>query len=130
MNANDRLRHIQTNRGRPDRTVKAGAAMARLVQQVAEDGEWTAARDVAAALAGIVDEEFRRHCRLGLASGTALAVRVDKPALVFPMRVRWASCLENALTGRRSGTRLRQVVFEHGTAGASVPSPAESVAKA
>jgi hypothetical protein len=77
---------------------------------------------IAAAMAGIVDDEFRAHCRVGRVSASHLVVHVDAHDLVYSMRVNWLFRLRHALGG--GGGRFARIEFRYGLDGVAVP-PAE-----
>lgn len=97
------------------------AAIERITEQLLRGQDSRAAREVLIMLADMVDEEFRRRCRVLVESRGTLVVNVDSPALVYPMRLRWAPALHDLLMGTRRASPIRRIVFEHGTAGLCIP---------
>jgi hypothetical protein len=116
--AASRLEWVQRNRTRRERTASIGAATGRFVRDL-----WTQtvepAQQAADALAEIVDEDFRRHCRVAEWARGQLAIQVDEPAMLVVIRLKWASRIKRELPGRLS-RRLNRVVFSQGRAGVPV----------
>ena len=76
---------------------------------------------MAKVLAGVVDHQFREHCRLvGIQRG-ALIVHVDHPSLVAFMRVQWSRRLCSVLHGQGGRCTARRVTFRPGCEGVSIP---------
>ena len=71
------------------------------------------ASHLAARVAGVVDDEFRRHCRVGgLRSGT-LKIFVGEASLVWAMRTKWATPLQQALNGMTGAGRSVKGTKDH-----------------
>lgn len=121
MEHDPRLEWIQANRTRKARVQPVSAAIQRITEQLLRGQDSRAAREVLMIVAGTVDEEFRRRCRVLVESRGTLVVTVDSPALVYPMRLRWAPALHDLLVGARCASPIRRIVFEHGTAGLCIP---------
>ena len=121
MHHDPRVEWIQANRTRKNPVQPVGAAVERVTAQLLQGRELQAAREAVMAIAAVVDEEFRRRCRVVVEERGTLVVNVDSPALVYPMRLRWTSVLRDVLARTRSASPIRRIVFEHGTAGMSVP---------
>ena len=121
MHGDTRLEWTQANRAKRSRTCRVAEPVEQLVRRIAADCDVSAARECAACLSGVVDEEFRRCCRIGASDGGTIVVAVDRPALVYPMRTQWLSLLQEALAVRSDGFSGRRIVFEHGNAGVRVP---------
>ena len=67
-------------------------------------------------LAGVVNEEFKVHCRAAAVRSGRLIVSVDAPSMVSVFAARWRQRLVAALREhRRSG--VRDVSFEFGHSG-------------
>jgi len=60
----------------------------------------------------VVDDEFRRHCRVVGRRGSGLVIHVDKPALVYAMRLRWSVALRDACRRVNGSARVNGIVFE------------------
>ena len=101
----DPLSWVQQNRARRTCMNHAGLLVARVAEQL-QQGSSPAGAELAAVLAGVVDEDFKAHCRVGGVRGGKLVVTVDHPGRVAPMRLRWLSRLQEI--GSRNG-RGRQV---------------------
>lgn len=120
MNSDRRLEWVQTNRLKKDRVQHVGTRMERLVEQLTVWNR-TTIQEVSPVIAGLVDSEFRAHCRIAVADGGKLTINVDHPALVYSMRTRWLSLLREALSTMRSRRRIDGIVFEFGAAGVRLP---------
>ncbi len=116
MSRDGRLKWIQANRTRRDRTRRVGEMIERLVEQAAGTGAEEASR-VAAIVADLVDDDFRQCCRLVFGEEGVVVINVDHPTLVQPMRQRWLVSLREAMVGRRTPTRIRRIVFAYGEVG-------------
>ena len=110
---------ITRNRKKPDRARSAGSLVSNLADGLAM-GEGAAFKSAAAAIASLVDEEFRRHCRIAGAGGGLLVIHVDEAGLVGPMRLRWSTVLLDAFAREKSVRGMRRVYFEWGRSGAPV----------
>jgi hypothetical protein len=109
----------QRNRTRTERARSAGALVTHLADGLVT-GEIASVKAAAAMIAPLVDDEFRRHCRVASADGGSMVVHVDEPGLVGAMRLRWSGPLQAALVGSKSRRGARRVFFEWGRAGADV----------
>ena len=118
MDDDTRLQWVMRNRTRRSRVRPIGESLQRCSAQLGAATE--AARGVAAAIAPVVDADFREHCRVGLADGGTCVVSVDSPSLVYSMRQRWLSPLRTELTKAGSGRWGRKIVFVAGTGGVRV----------
>lgn len=116
MSQDGRLKWIQANNTRRNRTRLVGGMIERLVKQAAGAGAEEVSR-VAAVVADLVDDDFRRCCRLVLGEEGVVVINVDHPALVQPIRQRWLVPLREALLGRRTPARVRRIVFAYGEVG-------------
>ncbi len=102
-----------------DRTAQAGEAVIALADTVQE--HWLHPAQVAAsALAPLVDERFRRHCRVARAVDGRVVIQVDEPGLVAEMRGRWLGVVRKGMEAvdRRLSTGM--IVFEVGRSGVEV----------
>ena len=120
MQSDARLKWVHRNRKCKERVRHAGAAIQRTIQEVVSGTDVTAAKKVASAIAGVVDSEFRVHCRIYVSEQGALIVHVDEPALVYSMRVQWSEVIRNSLSGVRSTTLTTGIIFRYGGAGVQV----------
>lgn len=102
-----------------DRTARAGDAVVALADTAQK--HWLhPARAAASALAPLVDERFRRHCRVVRAVDGRVVIQVDEPALVAEMRRRWLGVVRKGMEAvdRRLSTGI--IVFEVGRSGVEV----------
>jgi hypothetical protein len=100
-----------------DRTRGAGGFIADLARQLESGhGELSA---VVEAIAPVLDDEFRRHCRVGAIGNGVIAIHVDSPGLIAPMRMRWAGVVLKAVQTQREFSKTRRITFEFGSGGAS-----------
>ncbi len=114
---------IQRNRRRSPRARSVAGLMARLVDGL-DDKTWAGVRDTANLLSALVDDDFRKHCRLTPGTGGRLTVSVDHAGLVYAMRAKWLPLLTRELmTGHRGGG-ARSITFTYGQDGVSVGKPA------
>ena len=120
MDDTSQLDWVARNRARPDRRELAGEVVAKIVDRLGRQSEEPTGR-VAEILAGVVDEEFRRHCRVGRIVAGTLAIQVDEPARVSVFTRLWSLRVLEAVRSRRGCGSIRQVVFEVGSYGRSIP---------
>ncbi len=118
MEVHDALDWIQRNRRRAERTQRASALVERLVRHAAQD---ETLHEAATILAGLVDEEFRRHCRVGGIRSAILLIHVDQASMVNAMQWRWSGQLREALKTARGGIKTLGVRFAFSTTGVRIP---------
>ena len=117
MELDERLLWVQRNRWRTAQTVQLGPLVQRLIKQVCAPDPLARVAHAADVLAGVVDEEFRNHCRIaGIKQGT-LIVHVDHPGIVYALRGRWRVSLLEALGTIRGRAAIQQVIFRFGSDG-------------
>ena len=114
---------IQKNRRRASRARSVGGLMSRLADDLA-DKAWAGVLETATLLAGFVDAEVRKHCRLTLSTGGRLAINVDHAGLIYSMRAKWIATLTRILVEGDSGRGVRSITFCYGQDGVSVGMPA------
>jgi hypothetical protein len=116
MSDPNKLKWILRNRSRPERMTSARAAVSGLVEQL-----WSQtvepAEEAAAAIADVVDDEFRRHCRIRSWHSGVLMVQVDDRSMVPLMRLQWSSLIRREWPKLGLRKALRRITFEHGRAG-------------
>jgi hypothetical protein len=127
MDRKHQLQWVQRNRHREGRVLRAGTMIQGIARQMKAEDE---AVRVAGAVAELVDDEFRRHCRIAAVRSATVVVHVDHPSLVYSMQQQWLSPLSRALQGTDVGRRIRRIVFETGQDGVRVPRPTEQLASA
>ena len=71
----------------------------------------------AAVLNPVVDDDFRRFCRVAGAGGGVITIQVSDPGLVAGMRLQWAARLLGAVQEAREFSSIRRIVFEFGAGG-------------
>lgn len=120
-----RLKWVGKNRTRRDRGEHVGRQIERFVKHIMASG-MAEAQEAASIIGGLVDNEFRLHCRVAVGSGTTVVIYVDHPGLVYSMRLRWLSPLREALSKATWRGSLDRIIFEFGTAGVSVNPDPES----
>jgi len=120
MQSDAQLKWVHRNRKREERVRHTGAAIQHTIQEVVSGTDVTTAKEVASAIAGVVDGEFRVHCRIYVSEQGALIVHVDEPALVYVMRVQWLEVIRKGLSGIRSTTLTNGIIFRYGSAGVQV----------
>ena len=123
MNNRRQLEWVQRNRARSDRTRQAGLPIRQLVRGLEVAGLPVAGK-LAAVIAEVVDQEFRRHCRITLVEGKTLTVSVDEASMVYAMRIRWLKLLHTVLSAH-SG--IRRIAFRFGCEGLPLPARAWQV---
>jgi hypothetical protein len=97
-----------------------GAMIGGLVEvALRRDGEQRT--QLASILADCVDQEFRRHCRIGDLQNGLLTIEVDEPGMISILRARWASKIESALRKRDARSGVRRVLFKFGRSGERIP---------
>lgn len=108
------LEWVSRNRRERRRGEALSAAAARVVERIGGriDGGWM--RRAEAAVAGVTDEMFRRHCEVRTMDGGVLTIEVEDPRLVGSMRLRWSEPIGKALTQSRLSGRVRAVRFVAG----------------
>lgn len=91
--------------------------MEQVVQKSIMDSGMEAARTVAARVRDLVDDDFRAHCKVAVASNGTISIVVDHPGRVYAMRSRWLAPFSKVLSQSDrslSGSRIR---FEYGSHG-------------
>lgn len=111
-----RLAVVQRNRTRSSRVRGMDVLTDRIAERVQVVDADAPAR-IAAAVAGVVDDEFRAHCRVASVSASRLVIHVDAHDLVYSMRVHWLYRLRDALADI-SGGRFSRIEFRYGLDGA------------
>ena len=119
MHTDIRLGWVQRNRVRKTRERRVGEVLGVLAQRP-ELSESGLSQFVASTIAGLVDQEFTRHCRIATSDNGIMVVNVDEAALVCPMRMRWLNALCGALSIRRRQRPLTSVVFQYGKIGVRI----------
>ncbi len=94
MTVDHRLSWVQSNRKRAEHATPIGELVAKMAASMPARGD---AEEAAAVIADLVDDEFRKHCRVAGQRNGPWVVNVDAPALVYPMRLRWSARLREAL---------------------------------
>ncbi len=120
MDDASQLDWVARNRARTDRRQLAGDVIAKVAERLGWQSEEPAGR-VAEILAGVVDEEFRRHCRVGRVVRGVLTLEVDEPACVSMLARQWSSRVLEAVGSRRGRGTIGKVVFEAGSCGREIP---------
>lgn len=115
------LEWVQRNRAPRSRAVAAGQAVTDFAKHLwaTDIGPAEAAAD---ALSELVDETFRRHCRVAAFNRNVLTVHVEQAALVDVMRRNWSTKIRRELPALLS-RGISRVVFQHGSAGAIIGDP-------
>ena len=114
-----RLMWTHRNRLRRDRCRSAGAVVAGFAQSLAaSDGNRL--RAIAEALGRVVDDEFRRSCRVGGLKGATLWIHVNPSAPVSWFRMRWQGALPGLLKEVWPVSRIECVVFRASNDGQSI----------
>ena len=117
MQLDERLQCVQRNRQRTARSVRLGPLVQRLIKQAYAPELLAPTSHTADLLAGVVDEEFRNHCRIASVAHQTLVLHVDKQGMVFALRARWTTPIEKALDHLRGRAAIRRVVFQIGVEG-------------
>lgn len=114
------LEWVAKNRTRRSRLSQAGSAIEKIVTTVEQKG-LKPALAAAKAMSPIVDDEFRRHCRIAGVVNGRVTIYVDVPTLVSVMRRKWLGAIREGLSvvNRRLGDGA--IVFELGQAGVEIP---------
>lgn len=110
---------IQRNHRRKPRARSVGGVVARLVAGL-DNASRVGVRGAAAVLSGLVDDDFREHCRLVMGTGNRLTVNVDHASLIYTMRARWLSPLTRALVTDHRADGVRSVGFAYGRDGVAL----------
>ncbi len=121
MKSQRALEWIQANRTPPTHVRDIGSAAADVARRAEAKQELP--RRVADALGGMVDEEFRAHCRVASVSRGCLTIHVDHEKLVFLIKNRWLLPLKDALPRVCRTVPLTRIVFEYGKDGLRVARP-------
>lgn len=116
----DRLTWIMRNRGPRRRERAVGDVAAALIRRLQHTPAKAASR-MALALGGIVDDEFRRYCRVVRFERGELVLAVSAMEMIFPLRRKWALELRTALPRVLSGRPPTRIVFEPGDDGCEIP---------
>ena len=120
METDRRLHWVMANRTPRSTIPPIGAMIGGLVEvALRRDGEQRT--QLASILADCVDQEFRRHCRIGDLQNGLLTIEVDEPGMISILRARWASKIESALRKRDARSGVRRVLFKFGRSGERIP---------
>ena len=120
METDRRLYWVTTNRMPRGSIPPIGGLIGGLVEGALRlDSELRA--QLASVVANCVDQEFRRHCRLGELHNGMLAIEVDEPGLISILRARWASKIASALRKNGAKTGVYRVLFNFGCSGDRIP---------
>ncbi len=120
QNERRQLEWVAKNRTRRSRLSQAGSAIEKVVMTVEQQG-LEPALVMAQALSPIVDDEFRRHCRIAGAVNGRVTIHVGVAPLVSVMRIKWLAAIREGLRAvdRRLGDGA--IVFELGQLGVEIP---------
>ena len=124
MKLDERLLWVQKNRWRAAQTAQLGSLVQRWMKRACAPERLAPVAHAAELLAGLVDEEFRNHCRIAGMEHGALIVHVDHPGMVYALRGRWRIPILEALGTMRGQAAVQGVVFRFGCDGWRI-SPAE-----
>ena len=120
METDRRLHWVKANRTPRGTIPRIGAMVGGLVEgALRRDCEQRS--QLASVHADCVDQEFRRHCRMGELHNGTLAIEVDEPGLISILGARWASKIESVLRKRGAKTGVRRVLFKFGRSGDRIP---------
>ena len=120
METDRRLHWVMANRTPRGTIPQIGVMVGGLVEgALRRDSEQRV--QLASVVANCVDQEFRRHCRIGDLHNGMLAIEVDEPGLISILRGRWASKIESALRKGGAKTWVRRVLFRFGRRGDRIP---------
>jgi Dna[CI] antecedent, DciA len=120
METDRRLHWVMANRTPRGTIPQIGVMIGGLVEgALRHDSEQRV--QLASVVANCVDQEFRRHCRMGDLHNGMLAIEVDEPGLISILRARWASKIESALRKGGAKTWVRRVLFRFGRSGDRIP---------
>ncbi len=116
----DRLAWIMRNRSSSRRARPLGDVASSLIRRLERAPARGPAR-MAQVLGGIVDDEFRRCCRVVRYERGELVLAVSDVGMIFPLRRRWAMELREALPRVLGGRGPARIVFEPGDEGCEIP---------
>lgn len=110
------LEWVQRNRGRAYQAPRLDELVEQFSRQVrVVDVELLSA--AAAVVAGVIEPSMKPHCRIAAIRGGLLTIHADQPALLFPLKQRFAAAIERRLGQSRKTAGLRKVSFQWGTEG-------------
>ncbi|MGD2108665.1 MAG: hypothetical protein PVI86_04670 [Phycisphaerae bacterium] len=93
-----------------------GAPVRQFVDRLEASG-LAASRECVDVLRAVVDDDFKRHCRLAVV-GRRLFVNVNQESRVYAMRMRWEARLRKSVASYRHRLGVSDVVFGFGETGA------------
>ena len=119
-----RLEWVQRNRARHffDRARPASTLVLELARALGEQ-QGAVCGEVGERLSRVVDDEFRRHCRLQVRTAGVLEVMVAEPNMLAMLKRKWRDRILRALSSHKGVTRL---VFTLGDSGMTVPFPSSA----
>ena len=126
METDRRLHWVMANRKSLGTIPQIGVMVGGLVEGALRRDSVQRAQ-LASILADCVDQEFRRHCRMGELYNGMLAIGVDEPGLISTLRARWTSKIESALRRRGVKTGVRRILFRFGRSGDRIPANANGM---
>lgn len=112
---------LQRNRARPAPEASVGTLVAAWVD-IALDGGSRLVHRLVEALAAVVDDEFRMHARVHVDELRRIVIAVDRPELVFAVRMRWGERVRREVR-MISGLSQSPVQFICGDQGVRIPAP-------
>lgn len=113
MTTNSQLAWVQRNRSRRQKERAVAEVLSTYVNRLFPD-EGSAIAEACRAVAAVVDDTFNSHCHLAGLQSRTLIVEVDKPGLIYSMRVRWTEAISEALSRALGGPTTGRVLFRFG----------------
>ena len=122
MNDQRKLKWIQHNRQKKQRTFRVGEVAVEVVNRICQAG-FEPMMKVADSLSNCVDHEFRNHCRVAGLQNQTLIIHVNQAARVSALQRRWSKEIEDQ-TRRTFGQRtIKKIDFRFGREGVFIPPP-------
>jgi len=110
------LEWVQRNRGKAYQAPRLDDLVEQFSRQVrVVDVELLSA--AAVIVGAVIEPGLRAHCRVAGIRGGLLTIHADQPALLFPLKQRFAGAIERRLAQSRKTAGVRRVAFQWGTEG-------------
>ena len=116
MFRDSQLRMIHKNRQVPDRSRRLAELLPEASRQSGLERS-RRLRAVVAEVSEVVDETFRRRCRIASLQGGILMIHVDDPVCVEALRREWLSLIRPRLALSAAVGHVRDIRFRFGMQG-------------
>ena len=125
MNDQRKLKWVQRNRQKKQRTKSLGEVAVEVVDRICQDG-FDPMMKVADSLSNCVDDEFRDHCRVAGLQNQTLMIQVNQAARVSALQRRWSEEIKDHTRRVFGNATIKKINFRFGREGVLIPLPTKS----